>query len=89
MWLRPRGLQPHNVPRATVGWHGCFLPPTPISPPTWVDMQQLLWLWPLPPAQTFDLVFQWPVAGIAMTRVPIDGAAVVEAAGQARPFIGR
>jgi hypothetical protein len=55
---------------------------------TWVDTQQLLWLWPLPPAQTFDLVFEWPVAGIGMTRVPIDGAAVVEAAGEARPFVG-
>lgn len=44
-----------------------------------VIMDYSLWVWPLPPAEAFDLVFQWPAMGIELTRVSIDGAAIVGA----------
>lgn len=52
----------------------------------WLDFSEPLWLWTLPPAQTFQLAVEWPIAGIPETRVSIDGAAIVEAARQSRPF---
>jgi hypothetical protein len=39
-----------------------------------------LWLWPLPPAEEFEFAAEWPLGGIALTIVELDGAAVVSAA---------
>jgi hypothetical protein len=44
------------------------------------------WLWPLPSAEPFELVIEWPMLGIPLTRTRIDGAAVVDAAARAEPF---
>lgn len=45
-----------------------------------------LWLWPLPPAEPFDFVIEWPIADIPLTRVQLDGAAINAAAERAEPF---
>ncbi|MFC4118383.1 hypothetical protein [Nonomuraea zeae] len=42
----------------------------------------VLWLWPLPPPETFELAVEWPLSGIEFTAVELDGAAIV--AGAAR-----
>lgn len=47
---------------------------------------QRLWLWPLPPPAGFELVVEWPGAGVDRASVTIDGGAVVRAARQATPF---
>jgi hypothetical protein len=39
-----------------------------------------LWLWPLPPAETFEFAVEWPLAGIDLTFTELDGAAIVAAA---------
>ncbi|MGD0559355.1 MAG: hypothetical protein ABSA93_30820 [Streptosporangiaceae bacterium] len=41
-----------------------------------------LWLWPLPPAEPFELAVEWPFGGIDLTFTEFDGAAVVAAAGR-------
>lgn len=51
-----------------------------------VTMEHSLWVWPLPPAEAFDLVFQWPEMGIELTRVPIEGAAITAASEHAEPL---
>jgi hypothetical protein len=45
-----------------------------------------LWLWPLPPPEPFDFVVEWPAAGVAETRMRLDGARLVAAASEARPL---
>ncbi|MEV0618590.1 hypothetical protein AB0I81_35050 [Nonomuraea sp. NPDC050404] len=42
--------------------------------------QMPLWLFPLPPAEDFQLVMEWPWARIAPTAVTLDGAAIARAA---------
>jgi hypothetical protein len=39
-----------------------------------------LWLWPLPPAETFEFAVEWPLGGIDLTFSELDGAAIVSAA---------
>jgi hypothetical protein len=39
-----------------------------------------LWLWPLPPAESFEFAVEWPLGGIGLTIVELDGAAIVAAA---------
>ncbi len=39
-----------------------------------------LWLWPLPPAETFEFAVEWPSGGIELTIAELDGAAIVAAA---------
>jgi hypothetical protein len=51
-----------------------------------LDMSQPLWLWPAPPAQRFDLVVEWPAAGIELTHYQLDGARIAEAAAHAGPY---
>lgn len=51
-----------------------------------LDHEQRLWLWPLPPAEPFDLVVEWPAAGVPLTRVTVDGAALQQAAERVRPL---
>ena len=41
-----------------------------------------LWLWPLPPAETFEFAVEWPLGGIELTIAELDGAAIVSAAGR-------
>ncbi|MFG2074164.1 hypothetical protein [Nonomuraea maritima] len=45
-----------------------------------------LWLWPLPPEETFELAVEWPIGGIELTFVPLDGSAVVAAAQRSNPY---
>lgn len=45
-----------------------------------------LWLWPLPPPEPFDLVFEWPAFGIAMEHVEMDGHQITRAADAVRRF---
>lgn len=42
------------------------------------------WVWPLPPEGSLAFVCEWPVAGITLTRVEVDAAALRDAAGRAR-----
>lgn len=39
-----------------------------------------LWLWPLPPAEPFELAVEWPFGGIDLRFTELDGAAVVAVA---------
>jgi len=39
-----------------------------------------LWLWPLPPAETFEFAVEWPLGGIDLTFTDVDGAAIAAAA---------
>lgn len=41
------------------------------------------WLWPLPPAGTIRLFCEWPVAELALSRVEVETAPILEAAGRA------
>jgi hypothetical protein len=45
-----------------------------------------LWLWPLPPAGTLDLVTEWRALGIPESRVALDASAVRAAVGAAQPL---
>ncbi|GAA3798201.1 hypothetical protein GCM10022226_16960 [Sphaerisporangium flaviroseum] len=45
-----------------------------------------LWLWPSPPRERFELAVEWPVGGIELSIVELDGAAIVAAAQQAVPY---
>ena len=38
-----------------------------------------LWLWPLPPAESFEFAVEWPFGGIGLTITELDGAAIVAA----------
>ncbi len=51
-----------------------------------LDVWQPLWLWPAPPAQMFDLVVEWPAAGIELTRYQLDGGRIAEATVHAGPY---
>lgn len=39
-----------------------------------------LWLWPLPPAEAFEFAVEWPLGGIELTIIELDGAAIAAAA---------
>ncbi|MEV0622981.1 hypothetical protein AB0I81_57355 [Nonomuraea sp. NPDC050404] len=45
-----------------------------------------LWLWPLPPAETFELGVEWPIGGVEPSVVELDGAAFVAAAQRSDPY---
>ncbi|MGR6913166.1 hypothetical protein ACU635_02800 [[Actinomadura] parvosata] len=45
-----------------------------------------LWLWPLPPPEPFELAVEWPLGGIGLTIVELDGAAIAEAARRSAPY---
>ncbi|MEV7907677.1 hypothetical protein [Streptomyces anulatus] len=45
-----------------------------------------LWLWPLPPPETFEFAVEWPAFGVPLTFTEIDGATIAAAAGRARPY---
>lgn len=45
-----------------------------------------LWLWPLPPPEPFDLVFEWPAFAVAMDHVEIDGHQITQAADSVHDF---
>ena len=44
------------------------------------------WAWPLPPAGQVDFVCEWPVFGIAETRVSMDARLILDAAGRSTPL---
>lgn len=43
-----------------------------------------LWLWPLPPLGTIEIVAQWPEQGVLESRVVLDTAPLLELAGSVR-----
>jgi hypothetical protein len=45
-----------------------------------------LWLWPLPPAESFEFAVEWPLGGIGLTITELDGAAIVAAASRSAPY---
>ncbi|MEU4232603.1 hypothetical protein AB0F17_50620 [Nonomuraea sp. NPDC026600] len=45
-----------------------------------------LWLWPSPPRESFELAVEWPVGGIELSIVELDGVAIAAAAQQAVPY---
>jgi hypothetical protein len=45
-----------------------------------------LWLWPLPPAETFEFAVEWPLGGIDLTIAELDGAAIVAAAARSAHY---
>ncbi|GIH27573.1 hypothetical protein Aph01nite_58830 [Acrocarpospora phusangensis] len=45
-----------------------------------------LWLWPLPPPETFELAVEWPASGINLTLTDVDGTAIVSAAQHSIPY---
>jgi hypothetical protein len=53
---------------------------------SYASLREQLWLWPLPPAEPFDLVVAWPGAGIPEVRTELDGADIVAAAESALPY---
>ena len=57
------------------------------SGPDWIELHMALWLWPLPPAEAFELVLEYPVIGVAETRMPVDGALIVAAATRSAPYV--
>ncbi|MEV4804356.1 hypothetical protein AB0K18_30510 [Nonomuraea sp. NPDC049421] len=42
-----------------------------------------LWLWPSPPRERFEFAVEWPVGGIGLSIVELDGGAIAAAAQQA------
>lgn len=45
-----------------------------------------LWLWPLPPAEAFELAVEWPIGGIELTIAELNGAAIVAAASRSADY---
>jgi hypothetical protein len=45
-----------------------------------------LWLWPLPPPETFELAVEWPAGGIELGIVTLDGAVIGSAAQRSVPY---
>lgn len=50
------------------------------------ELTRQLWLWPIPAPEAFEFAVEWPLLGIPLTFVPLDGAALAAAAQQAQPF---
>jgi hypothetical protein len=48
------------------------------------DWHQAFWVWPLPPAGSLELVYEWPVAGIPLGRTELDAVAIIDAASRAQ-----
>jgi hypothetical protein len=48
---------------------------------------QSFWLWPLPTPGRFEIVCEWPEAGIPLTRSELDAAAILEAASRAQTIL--
>jgi hypothetical protein len=51
-----------------------------------IDVEQCLWLWPIPQPRPFELVIEWPAVGIPLTRHPLDGQALADSVSYARPY---
>lgn len=52
-----------------------------------LESEEELWLWPLPAAAgPLEFAVEWPLAGIDLTFVELDAAALAQAAGRARPY---
>jgi hypothetical protein len=51
-----------------------------------VTMQNDYWVWPLPEPGPFRVSCEWPLVGIALSTVEIDGAVLVEAATRVVPL---
>ena len=45
-----------------------------------ISLRPGYWLWPLPPPGAVEIVCEWPIVGIPLTAIDIDGAALGEAA---------
>ena len=51
-----------------------------------VSLRPGYWLWPLPPLGAFEIACEWPIVGIPLTAVEIDGSALVEASSRSSTF---
>ncbi|MEU4540244.1 hypothetical protein AB0G15_35925 [Streptosporangium sp. NPDC023825] len=51
-----------------------------------ISLRWSLWLWPLPPAEPFEVAVEWPAFDVPLTFTEIDGAAIAAAAEHARPY---
>lgn len=45
-----------------------------------------LWLWPSPPRESFEFAVEWPIAGVELSIVELDGTAIADAAQRAVPY---
>jgi len=45
-----------------------------------------LWLWPLPPAETFEFAAEWPFGGIELSIIELDGSAITAAASRSASY---
>lgn len=50
---------------------------------------QGLWVWPLPPRGSLQLVCEWPATGVPLTRIELDADPVLAAASRAQPIFPR
>jgi hypothetical protein len=53
-----------------------------------IVLRPAFWLWPLPPAGALRLACEWPLLGIPLTTVELDGAALRAAAGRVVELLG-
>jgi hypothetical protein len=51
-------------------------------------MQPGFWLWPVPPPGTLRVSCEWPLLGIALATVELDGSALARAAAAATKLWG-
>jgi hypothetical protein len=61
-----------------------FLGGSGSSSETLFELNESLWLWPLPPAEPLELSIEWPLAGIGLTRIELSGASFAAAAAAAQ-----
>jgi hypothetical protein len=45
-----------------------------------------LWLWPLPPAETFEFAAEWPFGGIELSIIELSGSAITAAASRSASY---
>jgi hypothetical protein len=78
----PAGAAPPNVPVRS-GWPGG----AGRLGGGQVDVNGFgLWLWPLPPAETFEFAAEWPAGGIELAIIELDGRAINAAAERSVDF---
>jgi hypothetical protein len=51
-----------------------------------MTMSHDYWIWPLPQPGTIRVSCEWPLVGIPLSTVEVDGAVLVEAASRVVPF---
>jgi hypothetical protein len=83
-WRAPAGAEPPTGP--LLSWQPGGSGGGRRSGGEYSFLQFGLWLWPLPPAAEFEFAVEWPFAGIGLTIVGLDGAAIASAARRSAPY---